>query len=121
MTSFRPTRLVSAATAAYGVYALVKPSHLPDALGIRGGERSSYEGLAKTYGVRDLIISSAGIAGGPRLRRLALGARITSDVVDCLLLNQKLSDGGARKKATAVTLAWAALNTSVLVADVKKG
>ncbi|MDF9715112.1 hypothetical protein INN71_13380 [Nocardioides sp. ChNu-153] len=116
---FTPTRLVSAATAGYGVFALARPQHLPDALGITGTERASYLGLAKTYGVRDVLVSLTGVLGSRKAGRVSLGLRIASDLTDCALLLQKLDDPAAQRKTAAATIGWALLNTAVLVADLK--
>lgn len=118
---FTPTRLVSAATAGYGVYALARPQHLPDALGVGRRERDEYLALARTYGVRDLLISAVGVAGKRRAGRVSLGLRVASDLTDCALLLRKLDDPTARKKAAGATLGWATLNTLVLLADLKDG
>lgn len=116
---FTPTRLVSAATAAYGAYALARPQHLPDALGVSRFERDDYLRLARVFGVRDTAVSALGIAGSRRTGRISLGLRIASDLTDCLLLQSRLDDPTARRKAAATTLGWAALNTAVLVADLR--
>lgn len=117
---FLPTRLVSAATASYGVFALARPSHLPDALEVGGADRAGYETLARTYGGRDIAISLAGITGSRQVGRAALALRIAMDVADCLVLLGTTEDAALRRKIAAVTLGWGALNTAVLVADVRR-
>ncbi|WP_028474866.1 hypothetical protein [Nocardioides alkalitolerans] len=117
---FLPTRLVSAATASYGVFALAKPSHLPDALEATGADRAGYETLARTYGARDIAVSLVGVTGSRQVGRAALALRIAMDVADCLVLLRATDDDDVRRKVAAVTLGWGALNTAVLVADLRQ-
>jgi hypothetical protein len=112
----RLSRLTSAATAAYGLFALVRPSHLPDALEVRGPSRSTWEALALTYGGRDVAVSAVGIWGSPQVVRVAMAVRIASDLTDGAILSSRTS-GAVRRKAVAVTLAWAGINTAALVLD----
>jgi hypothetical protein len=116
--SYRLSRLLSAATAAYGGYALAQPAHLWQALEADRKNREGLELLARTYGVRDLAISSLGIFGrSDRTVRAAMLLRIAMDLGDSLLLSTQTEDDDVRKKVLAVTLGWAALNSLALVVD----
>jgi hypothetical protein len=74
------SRLLTTATAAYGVYALVKPDHLGKAMEADAKEMAGYDGLARVR-VRDLTISAIGLLGRPRgarARPWGCGSRQTS-------------------------------------------
>jgi hypothetical protein len=116
--SYRLSRLVSTATAAYGGYALAQPAHLWQALGADRKDREGLELLARTYGVRDLAISSLAVFGrSDRTVRAAMLLRIAMDLGDAVLLSTQTDDEDVRKKVLAVTLGWAGLNTLALVVD----
>jgi hypothetical protein len=108
--SFPASRAMSAATATYGVYALVRPSHLADAMQADAGERPGYDALARAYGVRDLLLSALGVFGPGRAVAWAMRGRIAGDLADCATLVVKADDGKIRGKAAAVTVGWAVLN-----------
>jgi hypothetical protein len=115
--SYRLSRMMSTATAGYGVFALVNPAHLPDALQADKEDRPGLELLAETYGVRDLAISALGIFGrSPRTIRAAMLLRIAMDLGDAALLSTK-TDDEVRQKVLAVTLGWAGLNALALLVD----
>jgi hypothetical protein len=115
--SHRWSRLLSAATASYGVYALVEPAHLWKALEADRGDRDGLELLAQTFGVRDLAISAVALTGrSDRVVRAAMLLRIAMDLGDAALLSARV-DPSVRTKVLAVTLGWASLNTAALVAD----
>jgi hypothetical protein len=116
--SYRLSRLLSTATAAYGGYALAQPAHLWQALGADRKHREGLELLARTYGVRDLAISSLGVFGrSERTVRAAMLLRIAMDLGDAVLLSTQTDDEDVRRKVLAVTLGWAGLNTLALVVD----
>ncbi len=116
--SYRLSRLISTATAGYGAYALIDPAHLGRALEVDDEQRPGFEVLARTYGVRDLAISSFGMFGrSARTVRAAMKIRILNDVGDGLVLAARTSDPDVRQKVLAVTMGWAALNTLALVID----
>jgi hypothetical protein len=116
--SYRLSRLLSTATAAYGGYALAQPTHLWQALGADRKNREGLELLARTYGVRDLAISSLGVFGrSERTVRAAMLLRIAMDLGDAVLLSTQTDDEDVRRKVLAVTLGWAGLNTLALVVD----
>lgn len=112
------SRLMSAATATYAVYALVRPSHLADALEADPSDRPGLDLLARSYGVRDLAIAAAGIAGrSDRTVRTAMLLRVAMDLGDAALLSARTKDDAVRRKILAVTLGWAGLNAAALAID----
>jgi hypothetical protein len=114
--SFPLSRVMSAATAAYGAYALAEPRHLGNAVDAKNA--SDYDLLARTYGVRDLVISAVGLMG--RSDGTVTGAmriRILCDVGDGVLLAMRAKDDQTRAKVLGVTLGWATLNMVALRAD----
>ena len=118
MTTYLASRLISAASAAYGAYCFAKPQHLGQALGADLAEMPAYRDLAFTYGGRDVAISLDGITGrSPAVVRTAMGLRIAMDLTDCATLSASTSDPALRKKVIAITLGWAALNAAALVLD----
>src|SRR5690349_4378478 len=115
--TYRLSRLLSAATASYGAFALARPGHLPDALQADKEDRPGLELLAETYGVRDLAISSRGMFGrSERTGRAAMILRIAMDLGAAALLSPKPADE-FRQKVLAVTRGGAGPNTLALVID----
>ena len=108
--SYPASRAISVASAAYGLYALAKPSYLADAMHAGADEREGYDNLAKVYGVRDLTISLLGVLGPARGVQWAMRSRIAGDLADCATLVTKADDGRVRGKAAALTIGWAVLN-----------
>jgi hypothetical protein len=116
--TYRLSRLMSAATASYGVFALAVPRHLGNALTTNPLEQADYDVLARTYGARDLAVSAVGLlARSEAAVTAAMVVRIASDLSDCVLLSLQAKDSTARAKVLGVTLGWAALNIAALVAD----
>lgn len=119
--SYRLSRLLSTGTAGYAAFALVKPSHLADAMQADRSDRSGYDLLAQTYGVRDLAISSLGIFGrSAKTVKAAMLIRIAMDLGDAAVLSARTDDEDVRRKVLAVTLGWAALNSLALVVDSRR-
>ena len=115
------SRLVTTASAAYGVFALVKPDHLGKALEADANEMAGYNGLARAYGVRDLTISAIGLFGRSRAAvRTAMGLRIAGDISDCLILLRRTDDAAVKRKVASVTLGYAALNVAALLVDERR-
>jgi hypothetical protein len=108
--SYPASRTMSTASAAYGVYALLKPSHLADVMDADAGQRSGYDSLARAYGVRDVLLSALGVFGRGRAVAWAMRGRIAGDLADCATLVTKADDGQVRGKVAAVTIGWAVLN-----------
>ena len=124
---YRPTmtyplsRIMSTASAAYGVYALTQPSHLWQALHSDQKDQAGLELLGRTYGVRDTAISALGILGrSDRTVRASMLLRIANDLGDAAILGTRTEDPDIRKKVLAVTLGWAALNTVALAIDTRR-
>ena len=116
--SYPLSRALSAATAAYGGYALTRPAHVWQALRADRKDRQGLELLATTYGVRDLAISTAGMFGKrPGTVRTAMRLRVAMDLGDGLLLSRRTDDPDVRRKVLAVTLGWAGINALALVID----
>lgn len=114
------SRLISAATASYGGYALVAPDHLWKALEADRGDRDGLELLAQSFGVRDLAISTVALtARSDRVVRAAMLLRIAMDLGDAALLSVRVDDPSVRSKVLAVTLGWAGLNTAALLLDAR--
>jgi len=119
--TFPLSRVMSAATAGYAVFALAKPSHLADAMGSPRSERSGYDLLARVFGVRDLAVSAAGLTATTEgALRVAMGIRTACDVGDGLLLAARAPDSRTRAKVLGVTLTWAALNAAAVTTDVRR-
>jgi hypothetical protein len=119
--SYPLSRLLSAATATYGGYALTQPAHLWQALQADRKDREGLELLARTYGVRDLAISGLGIFGRrPGTVKAAMLLRIAMDLGDCALLTTRTDDEEVRKRIAAITLGWAGLNALALTIDSRR-
>jgi hypothetical protein len=112
--SYPASRVMSAASAVYGVYALLRPAHLANAMHADPDQRGSYDTLARAYGVRDLAISAVAVFGPPRAVRWAMRARMAGDLADCVTLLARADEGAVRGKVVGVTLGWAALNAAAL-------
>ncbi len=114
--TFRLSRLMSTATASYGVYALVEPRHLGRA--VDPGKAAEYDLLARTYGARDLAVSAFGVLGRSETAvTVAMLIRMAFDVSDGVLLSARAPDAATRQKVLGVTLGWAGLNALALVTD----
>jgi hypothetical protein len=112
------SRLMSIATAAYGVFALVKPGHLGRAMEANAQEMPGYDGLARAYGVRDLSIGAIGLLGRGRAAvRTAMALRVAGDLTDWVVLLRRTDDSAVKRKVAAVTLGYAALNIVALLVD----
>ena len=71
--TYSRSRAISAATAAYGLFALARPRHLGDALEAPHVQRPAIDQVAYTYGARDISMSALGCWAprrwsGPRWR-----------------------------------------------------
>jgi hypothetical protein len=107
---------MSTATALYGVYALVDPSHLGRFVDPDNAE--SFDALAHTYGARDVIVSAVGLLGrSPKTVTAAMVIRILSDLSDAAILSARATDQTTRQKLLGVTIGWASLNALALAID----
>ena len=109
------SRVLSAATVAYAVYAAVRPEHLARAVG--EDDTSGWRALSRTFAARDLAVSGLGVVGSAGAVDTAMRLRIACDVGDCVALLATLEDDGARAKVAATTLGWATLNLVVHLRD----
>lgn len=115
------SRVMSAATLAYGVFALAKPRHLADNIDAPPQQAPAYDRLAYTYAGRDLAISALGIAGPTRgLVSTAMGLRIVGDLADAATLGLTATTRSAKGKVLAATLGWAAANAAALAIDLRR-
>ncbi len=119
--NYTASRVMHALTASYGVFALVKPEHLGNAMNADADERGGYDTLARAYGIRDLPISALGIFGPDRGVQWATRARLAGDFADCLTLAVRAPSGQVRAKVMGVTLGWAALNYAAYRWDLSQG
>lgn len=109
---------MSAATAAYGVFAVVRPDHLATALEAPAAPKPALDLLAYTYGARDLPVSALALTSrSPAVVTAAMVLRIAGDLTDAAILSLSTEDAKVRRKVLAVTLGWAAANTVALVVD----
>lgn len=116
--SFTLSRLTSAGTAAYSVFALAKPDHLASALQVEGPRRSKVDLMAYTYAARDLPISLLAMrSSSPRVVTAAMLLRIVTDLSDATILGSSAKDPQVRQKVLTVTLGWAAANGPALLID----
>lgn len=111
------SRLLSAATMAYGIYAAVKPRHLADNLNAAPAKAATWDKVAYGYALRDIPVSLAGVLGPARAVEAAMKTRIVSDVTDAVALGTAAPDGRTRGKVLGVTLGWAVLNIAALTWD----
>lgn len=117
--TFRLSRLMSTATASYGVYALAQPRHLGNAVDPK--HAADYDLLATTYGARDLTVSLVALKGrSQKTVTAAMVIRILLDVSDGLILASKAPDDQTRQKVLGVTFGWATLNGLALAVDRKR-
>jgi hypothetical protein len=115
--SYPLSRLMSAATVSYGVYALAEPRHLGRFMTDNQPEQATYDLLARTYGARDLAIGALGLLGrSDRTVATAMKARIAFDLADALLLSTKATDEN-RSKLLGITCGYAAVNAVALMID----
>ncbi len=113
--------LISAATVAYSVFALAKPRHLGNALTPSPLKQPDYDIAARTFGVRDLVISGLALAAPTAAaREQAMMGRVVFDLTDGALYSSEATTTGRKAKVLAVTVGWAALNAAAIVADRKR-
>lgn len=112
------SKILSALTAMYGVFALAKPRHLATGIEAPDVQAPAYDQMARTYAGRDLSISGLALASSsPALVTTAMALRIAGDLSDAAVLGLGARSSKVRTKVLAVTLGWAALNTAALLAD----
>lgn len=115
------SRIMSAGTAAYAVYALLRPRHLGAALSDDEARQKSYDLVATVFGCRDLPISAVGMLGrSEHSVRAAVAIRIVLDLADCAVLARHAETTDRKNKVAAVTTGWAALNTLAVIVDTRR-
>ena len=113
--------LISVATAAYSVFALAKPRHLGNAITASPLKQPEYDIAARTFGVRDLVVSGLALAAPTaQAREQAMMGRVVFDLTDSALFTNEATTSGRKAKVLAVTVGWAALNVAAIVADRKR-
>lgn len=116
--TFPLSRALSAATAAYAVFALVKPRHLGDALKVSEEQKPAVDLVAYTYAARDIPVSALGMfASSPALVTASMAMRIFSDFGDAAILGSNTDNPEARKNALMITMGWGVLNSAALLID----
>ncbi|WP_086819691.1 hypothetical protein [Allokutzneria sp. NRRL B-24872] len=107
------TRVLGAATAAYGIATAVRPQVLAKPCGLTtpsGDVTASVRTLITAIGMRDTAIGAAMLFAPPgRAQRVAVLTRVASDAADALVFGLTLPDRRARGKAAGVAAGWAAL------------
>jgi hypothetical protein len=112
--------ILSAATAGYAVFALVKPRHLGEALTNNPVKQQRYDLVSRLFGPRDLAISTLALLAPTNVaREQAMLARVALDLADAALLTPHGKAKGAKAKVLGVTLSWASLNAAAILADRK--
>ncbi|MRJ77050.1 hypothetical protein GEV29_10905 [Aeromicrobium sp. SMF47] len=120
MTKPTYSTILSAATAGYAVYALVRPRHLGKALTSNPVRQADYDVVARLFGPRDLAVSALAILAPTEAgREQAMIARVVLDLTDAALLTLEATTAGGKAKVLGATLTWAALNVAAIVADRK--
>lgn len=114
------SKMISAATAGYAVYAFVKPRHLGKALTKSPLKQPEYDLVARMFGPRDLAISTLAIlAPSTHAREGAMIARVFLDLTDAAMLTPEARTMAGKAKVLGATLTWAGLNVAAVVADRK--
>lgn len=113
-------RILGAATAAYGLAALVRPRILARPVAMVEPDGSMGPGIrvaAGLIGIRDIVAgaSMALAPAGPQLRT-AIVARAIFDAGDAVLFGTLSPTAEARRKSAAVAGAWSALCALSLLA-----
>jgi hypothetical protein len=112
------SKIISAATAGYAVFALVKPRHLGKALTKSPLKQPEYDLVARMFGPRDLAISALALfAPSPAARESAMFARVALDLSDAAMLTPQARTTAIKLKVLGATLTWAGLNIAAIRAD----
>lgn len=115
----RYSKALSAVTAGYAAYCVVRPRHLADALEVPADRAPETDRLALTYAGRDMPLAAVALfAKNPTLVRSAMTLRLAADLTDATVLGSTTT-GAVRTKVLAVTLGYGALHVAALVADAK--
>ena len=117
---YTASRIVSAATAGYAVFAAVKPRHLARGLQAPEKHAPALDRVAYTYTGRDLSISALAFTGSPMGVRASILMRIVGDLTDATVLGAYAPNKDARRKVLGVTLGWAVVNAAALAWDERR-
>ncbi|MVU77579.1 hypothetical protein GPX89_10045 [Nocardia sp. ET3-3] len=111
MNTTTPTRLIGAATAAYGAAVVIRPALLLRPGGLGTGAEPELRAAARMIALRDLISGLAlATLSDPRARRAAAIIRVASDAADTVVFAGALSGRAERAKTLAVTTGWGLLS-----------
>ncbi|MEV0675087.1 hypothetical protein AB0I60_01050 [Actinosynnema sp. NPDC050436] len=106
------TRLLGAATAAYGAAIIAEPKLLARPCGLsdaHGRVEPAVRTLVGGIGARDAAIGLAMVlAPAGTALKWAVAARVVSDAADAVVFGLTLPDRAARRKIAAFALSWAA-------------
>lgn len=112
------SKIISAATAGYAVFALARPRHLGKVLTKSPLKQPEYDVVARLFGPRDLAISAlALLAPSAQAREQAMMTRVFLDLADAALLTPEARTKAGKAKVLGATLAWAGLNVAAIRAD----
>lgn len=107
------TRALGVATAAYGAVIIIKPLALAKPCGLTtrtGHVTTPVRMLISAIGVRDAAIGSAMLCARPGSgARVALWARVASDVGDAVIFGLMPPEKKTRQKVALFAAGWAAL------------
>lgn len=123
MTQSNPytaSKIVSAGTVAYAVFAAVKPRHLAVGLDAPDAHAPALDQMAYTYTGRDLSISALAFTGSPFAVRASMLMRIVGDLTDATILGTYAPTAGARRKVLSATLGWGVVNALALAWDERR-
>lgn len=118
---YTASQVVSAATAAYAVFAAVKPRHLATGLQAPAEHAPVLDRVAYTYAGRDLSISALAFTGSRLGVRASMAMRIVGDLTDATILGAYAPTTQARRKVLAATLGWGVINVAALAWDERRG
>lgn len=118
LSTRRWSRLVAAASAGYGVFALARPDHL--ASGLEAEDTSAVRTLAMVFGAREIAVGTLALLGDRGVVSACMAARLSFDLSDCGILMTQVEDEGVRRKVLGVTLGWAAVNALAVAADLAR-
>lgn len=107
------TRVLGAATAAYGVALLIRPAVLATPAGLtnaNGVVPASTSILTRAIGARDTAIGLAMAFAPPGpARRTAVAARVASDLADAAVFGSALPEPDRRLTVAAIATGWGVL------------
>ncbi|MFD7843621.1 hypothetical protein ACFV4K_11905 [Nocardia sp. NPDC059764] len=122
MNPATPTRILGAATAAYGLAVALRPEILLRPTGLGTGLESEPRAAARLIALRDLASGLAMVVtSDPRARRTAIAVRVASDAADTLVFAHALRGQPERVKTLAVTSGWGVLCAAGALHEWRRG